>query len=261
MKYGGRLIHRSVDEHGPIEVVDAHGIRSLHFGSSARQSAMDLAAPDHIELAYLRSMLIALLFVSTPRRILLLGLGGGTLARFFLQHFPKAQIEAVELRQAVVEVAEAYFNLDIRPPLGVYVMDAHQFLEGQGISGSDKFDLILVDVFDAEGPSAVLEGPDFFVRLSEVIDPRGAMAVNLWSGEGAVWRDVQARMHEDFKGTLAALSVPGRGNRICIALGENYGSLDLKSLGEAARFLEQRLGMEFIRLFERLEFPVRRSGN
>lgn len=261
VKFGGKLIHRVVDGHGPIEVIETYGVRSLHFGSSARQSAMDLVAPDHIELGYLRAMLVALLFVPEPKRILLLGLGGGTLARFFLQHFPDAQIEAVELRAAVVDVAQAYFDLDLSPPLEIHVMDAHQYLEDQMCKAGDKFDLILVDVFDAEGPSKVLEEPEFFSRLSDLLAPRGAMAVNLWSGEGAVWREVQMAVQNHFKGVLAALSVLGPGNRICFVLGERSDQLNLKRLGKEARTLDRRFGMEFVRLFERLEIPLRSSGN
>ncbi|MEY4683981.1 MAG: hypothetical protein RLZ25_440 [Pseudomonadota bacterium] len=260
MKYGGRLIHRVVDEYGPIEVVDAHGVRSLHFGSSARQSAMDLAFPNQIELTYLRSMLIPLLFVARPQRVLLLGLGGGTLARFFLQYFPGTRIEAVELRHGVVEVAQAYFQLLIRPPLEVHVTDAHHYLERQVSLAHGQFDLIFVDVFDAQGPSVVLEEPEFFSRLSALLAPRGAVAINLWSGEGAAWREIQARIHEHFRGILATLSVPGRGNRISLSLGEGYGPLNLRQLGVEARALEQRLGMEFVRLFERLSFARQQAG-
>lgn len=254
------MIHRVVDGHGPIEVVEAHGVRSLHFGSSARQSAMDLAAPDRIELAYLRSMLIPLLFVPRPRQILLLGLGGGTLARFLLHHFPEADIEAVELRPDVVEVAKGYFKLEMPSSLRIHVMDAHHYLERRMTEGSPAFDLILVDVFDAEGPSVVLDEPEFFFRLARLLAPRGGVAVNLWSGEGTSWRELQAEIHHHFKGPFAGLSVPGRGNRICLALGEAFKKLNLKNLGEDARMLEHRLGVEFVRLLERLEFSPHRSS-
>jgi spermidine synthase len=219
---------------------------------------MDLTAPDRIELTYLRSMLIPLLFVPRPRRILLLGLGGGTLARFLLHHFPEAEIEAVELRADVVEIAKGYFKLEMPPSLRIHVMDAHHYLESQVAGASPAFDLILVDVFDAEGPSVVLDDPEFFSRLSGMLAPRGGVAVNLWSGEGTAWRQVQAEIHHHFKGPLAGLSVPGRGNRICLALGETFRKLNLKNLEEDARMLEHRLGVEFVRLLERLEFSLRR---
>ena len=97
-KYGGTLVHCQRDEQGLLEVVEAYGVRSLHFGSAARQSTMSLAEPERLEMPYLRAMLIGLAFVPAPCRCLILGLGGGSLARFLAHHLPSARIEVVELR-------------------------------------------------------------------------------------------------------------------------------------------------------------------
>ena len=59
-KYGGTLVHCQRDEQGLLEVVEAYGVRSLHFGSAARQSTMSLAEPERLEMPYLRAMLIPL---------------------------------------------------------------------------------------------------------------------------------------------------------------------------------------------------------
>ena len=56
---------------------------------------MSLANPDHIELPYLRAMLVGLVMIPAPARILILGLGGGSLPRFLLQQYPEAVIEVV----------------------------------------------------------------------------------------------------------------------------------------------------------------------
>lgn len=125
-KYSGTLIHCQRDAEGPIEVIEAHGVRSLHFGTEPRQSAMALATPDRLELSYLRAMLVGLVFVPDPRRILVLGLGGGSLVRFLLQHYPQAHIDAVESRAALVEVARTYFGLPEQPALRVRIADARE---------------------------------------------------------------------------------------------------------------------------------------
>ena len=54
-KYHGRLIHRSRDEHGSLEIVDDILTRSLHFGNHIRQSAMVHQLPDH-RLRYARGV-------------------------------------------------------------------------------------------------------------------------------------------------------------------------------------------------------------
>ena len=43
---------------------------------------------------------------------LLLGVGGGSLAKFLLKHVPEARIDAVDKRARVLEVASGYCNLE-----------------------------------------------------------------------------------------------------------------------------------------------------
>jgi spermidine synthase len=63
-------------------VVDNGPRRFLHFDFGAIQSVMELSNPVRLALAYTRKMMAFLLFNRTPKRILLLGLGGGSLAKF-----------------------------------------------------------------------------------------------------------------------------------------------------------------------------------
>lgn len=202
-------------------------------------------------------MLSALLFVPNPSRILLLGLGGGTLARFFSQHFSDAEIEVVELRQAVVDIAHRYFLLEATPSLSINVMDANDFLrEHVSTHGSSPFDLLIVDIFDGEGPSVLLQEPRFLLELRNALSPEGVMALNLWAGDDASWRPVQKGLRDVFGGYLGALPVPGRGNRICLARRDHVPPLSRRALAEVARDLERRLGFEFVRMLDRMEFSV-----
>jgi spermidine synthase len=179
-KYGGRVIHCCHDSEGPIEVVESHGVRSLHFGSSARQSAMALANPDHIELPYLRAMLVGLAFVPAPARILILGLGGGSLPRFLLQHYPDTVIEVVESRAAMVDVARDYFGLSDCAGLNIRIADGGEYLQQCLTEGQCRYDLILVDVFDDQGLAPMVMRHDFFAALASLVNVGGVSAVNLW---------------------------------------------------------------------------------
>ena len=93
-RYGGIVIHQSRDEHGTIEVVEDGAYRSLHFGSEPKQSSMELHNPIRLALTYTRAMTAALLFNDAPRSVLLIGLGGGSLAKFLLHH-------ALEMRTGI----------------------------------------------------------------------------------------------------------------------------------------------------------------
>ena len=81
-KYDGLLIHESHDDEGILEVIDNKGFRSLHFGSSPKQSSLLIADPNKLVLDYVRAMTSWLLFKpSLEDDALLIGLGGGSLAK------------------------------------------------------------------------------------------------------------------------------------------------------------------------------------
>ena len=98
-RYDGRVIHESYDDDGVLEVVELDGVRSLHFGSFPRQSSMLLVKPDKLYLEYVRAMTSWLLFKPTlDSEALIIGLGGGSLAKHLLHHFPECRLKAVEYR-------------------------------------------------------------------------------------------------------------------------------------------------------------------
>ena len=77
-------------------VSEERGVRHLHVGGEAIQSAMRLEDPFALELDYTRCMMAFLLFHAAPRRALMIGLGGGSLAKFFHRRLPALRTRVVE---------------------------------------------------------------------------------------------------------------------------------------------------------------------
>ena len=90
--YDGRVIYSCRDAHGVIDVVDEPTVRSLHFGTQARQSTMFFHDRQALALVYTRCMMTCLLFADQPRSVLLLGLGGGPCPSFCAAIFPTAAL-------------------------------------------------------------------------------------------------------------------------------------------------------------------------
>src|SRR3954468_242592 len=89
-------------------IVDNGRRRFLHFDFGAIQSAMELSNPLRLALAYTRKMMAFLLFNASPRRILLLGLGGGSLAKFCYFNLPDASLTAVEVSEDVIALRDQF---------------------------------------------------------------------------------------------------------------------------------------------------------
>ena len=71
----------------PVEVSEQDGVISMHIGSTTIQSSMRIDDPFHLELDYTQAMSMASLFLDNPKEILCIGLGGGTMPKFFYRLF------------------------------------------------------------------------------------------------------------------------------------------------------------------------------
>ncbi len=243
-RYGGIVIHQSRDEHGTIEVVEDGAFRSLHFGSEPKQSSMELHDPLRLALTYTRAMTTALLFNDNPRSVLLIGLGGGSLAKFLLHHFPGCRVDAVEYREAVYKVARGYFRLPDDPRLTMHFADAGDFIR-QAAPEYGNYDLILVDAFTAEGIARSTCGLSFFESCRARLAPQGVLAANLWSGDFIKLTDILQDISDNFEGRTLRLPVEGKANVIGLATQQGSPKKELRRLAERARALQMRTGVEF----------------
>lgn len=250
-RFGGKVIHQSRDEHGTIEVVDDGAYRSLHFGSEPKQSSMELHDPIRLALTYTRAMTAALLFNEQPRSVLLIGLGGGSLAKFFLHHFPDCRVDAVEYREAVYKVARGYFRLPDDPRLTMHFADAGEFIR-RADAAYGNYDMILVDAFTGDGIARSTCGLSFFESCRARLSPQGVLAANLWSGDFIKLEDILQDIHDNFDGRTLQLPVEGKANVIGLATLQGSPKRELRRMSDRARALQMRTGVEMAVLLNQL---------
>lgn len=137
--------------------------------------------PNALFLPYSQMMMAALALPPEPKRGLILGHGGGSLAKWLARHWPEMELDTVEVDPAVVQAAETYFSYT--PPKGhhVHVKDARMFLRGT----TATYDVIWLDVFARHLIPFHLTTQEFFKELRAHLNKDGVLAVNLASsGEG-----------------------------------------------------------------------------
>jgi spermidine synthase len=135
-------IARIDDEYGSIQVYDRGDERYLTFDSPHQQSGIYKSDPARLLHHYTQAMMLVLLY-RQPRHITLLGLGGGALAHSLYKHCPEVQLQAVELREAVIESAYRFFKLPNDPRLKVAHMDAGAYL---ALAEDTSTDIIFADL-------------------------------------------------------------------------------------------------------------------
>src|SRR5574341_938258 len=139
------------------------------------------ADPVTLFLPYSQLMVASLALVPEPKRGLILGHGGGSLAKWLAQYWPDLELDTVEVDPSVVQAAAQYFSY--APPKGhhVHVKDARMFLRRT----TATYDVIWLDVFARHMIPFHLTTQEFFKEVRAHLHPAGVLAVNLSSsGEG-----------------------------------------------------------------------------
>jgi spermidine synthase len=239
--YPGKLIHRSRDGDLPLEVFDDGSTRALYFGTSARQSAMYLHAPEQLVLPYTRAMMSFLLFTPDPKRILMIGLGGGSMAKFLLHTLPRCQLEVVEPSFPVTQVAHTYFGLPRSPRLRIHIGEGATFLCRR--TEETAYDAILVDAFTAQGIPESIISDAFFAHCAAALTADGVLACNLWGGRQTGFRTTLTMLRRRFGGNVFTLRVRARGNVIVLA--STSGAGHGRAMESRAAALQRRTGLRF----------------
>lgn len=233
---------------------DEPGFLTLYFEQGgALQSVVKLGDPDHLELSYTKTMLSGLALCADPRRILIVGLGGGTLATFLHKHYPQAVIDAVDIDPDVIKVARQFFEFRDDANLRAYVSDGRKFIEDR----PGLYDMIFLDAFGTDSTPYHLTTREFFLSVKNALTPRGVVLGNIWRSTynplyGSMVRTYQAVFEE-----VHLLDVRDAENIILIALPRRL-SLSREDLATRARLVSQSKGFRFD-MGDAVEFGYRKA--
>jgi len=214
------LIHRSRHGDRLVEIFDRGNFRYLYFNTKFLQSKMALDAPHLLALPYTRYMMLSLMFVPDPKRILLIGLGAGSLVRYLSTVLPDCRIDAVDHSQEIIDLARDYFKLPETDNISVHCQDGVSFLENR--DDGEPYDIILLDAFDELGIADVIYNLDFFTRCRNHLTEDGTLCSNLWSGSASELTRVISELAQCFTGNLTC-PVPNRGNVIAYSFKHERG--------------------------------------
>jgi len=149
-------------------------MQSLHFSHGEVQSSMRLDRPDELQVDYTRTMMGFLLLQPQPRSIAMVGLGGGSLAKFCHRHLPAARLTVVEINPQVIALRGQFRIPEDDERLSVLAEDGAQWVrEARGL------DVLLVDGFDAGGQPPALCSQAFYDGCFRALAPGGVLVANL----------------------------------------------------------------------------------
>ncbi len=221
-------------------ILEDEALRYLCFGVDDIQSAMRISDPYALDLAYTQLMMAFLLFNCQPRRIALIGLGGGSIAKYCYRYLPSARITAVESDPDVIALRDEFLipRDDFR--LSVIQADGAAYLSAL----RRMVDALLVDAFDRDGIPASLANPGFYESARRCLSPGGIFVMNL-AGEQTTWLSHLRWIRNVFSDEVIAGVTDDSGNCVVFAAKDRPFQPQWRWLAYQATRLEALFGLEF----------------
>ena len=173
---GERVIFRKDTQYHRLWVTEDAEERTLRFDRS-RQSAMYLDDPYETSFQYPNYLHLVMAAKPDAKRVLIVGLGGGSLVKRMLRDYPETKIDVVEIDPVVVDVAKKYFELPDDPRLRIFTEDGRRFIK----ASKDTYDIIVMDAYYADALPFHLTTEEFFKQAKARLAPDGVLAYNVIS--------------------------------------------------------------------------------
>lgn len=147
-------------------------------GFNYTESVTNLRDPDDLPVHYTRSMTTALAYPNELKKILMIGLGGGSISTYLGRAMPEPAIDTVEIDPGVITAAKKYFGIRETDRVKYAAADGRVALK----RNPQKYDLILIDAFHGGYVPFHLLTKEFYTLVKERLSPSGAAVFNVHDG-------------------------------------------------------------------------------
>jgi spermidine synthase len=159
-----------------IRVEEDEEARNIYFDRTL-QSSMNLKDPTSLRLVYSRYTSLGFTFRSDAKKMLIIGLGGGSIPKKLQKEFPNLELDVVEIDPEVIKIAKDHFNVRESKNLRIYAQDGRLFLART----QNQYDVILIDAYYADAMPFHLATKEFFELAQKKLTPNGIVVANLIS--------------------------------------------------------------------------------
>ena len=158
----------------PLVYEDGDSV-TLQFRIGEVQSEMSVSDPDFLVLSYTRTMTAFMLFNSEPKRIAVIGLGGGSMPKWCYRQLPTTDITVIEISPMVIALREQFYIPADDTRFRVLCGDGADYVA----TTEDAPEVLIVDGFDLLGQPPQLCSQTFYEDCYRALAPDAMLVVNL----------------------------------------------------------------------------------
>lgn len=198
-------------------LTESDGILSLQFDEWSTQSEMSIDDTDELVIPYTRVIMSFLLLEPSPGHVAMIGLGGGSLAKYCYRYLPGTGITAVEINPGVIALRNEFAIPADDARFRVVLGDGAAWVADSARQSNVQPDVLIVDGFDADGLPAQLSSQRFYDDCFAALADNGIMVVNMWKGYPH-YDEYLARISNSFAGNSVIVDAQDGFNHIVLAV-------------------------------------------
>ncbi|MCH9684264.1 MAG: fused MFS/spermidine synthase [Deltaproteobacteria bacterium] len=163
-----------------IVVAETGDVVTMYFvvdGTYYIESRFDRSHPRSLDLDYTRTMMAGFVLHPGPKRLLMIGLGGGQISNYLFERIPDLEIDAVDIDPEVIRLARKYFGVPDSPRYRTHAADGRLFVEQS--PPTPGWDMIMLDAFRGVFVPLHLKTREYYQALRDHMSPRGVVVANL----------------------------------------------------------------------------------
>lgn len=232
------VLHKEKSLYHDVMVLQSKDRKCLAFLTQKKwqfEGCVFLNNPDIMVDDFTKLLLAGLYLNPYPQKILVIGLGIGTLPNAFTKLYSDVSVDTVEIDQSVFNMAKEYFNFEETDRSHVFIEDGRMYVK-RAIKEGAQYDLVILDAFNGDYIPEHLLTKEFLEEVKKILTPAGVMATNTFSASGLYPNE--SATYEAVFGKFYNLK-QNDGNRIIVA--QKNGTLPLETVLANAVTVEEGL--------------------
>lgn len=174
------VLEEAKSPYNHIVVAEDGDVVTMYFvvdGTYYIESRFDRSHPRSLDLDYTRTMMAGFLLQPQPRRLLMIGFGGGQISNYLFERVPGLEIDAVDIDPEVIRLARAYFGVPDSPRYRTHAADGRLWVEQA--PSEPGWDMIMLDAFRGVFVPLHLKTAEYYQTLLDHLTGSGVVVANL----------------------------------------------------------------------------------
>jgi spermidine synthase len=243
----GQPIYKKDSLYHRIFVYQRGSVVTLQFGKRPdvqAQSQVDLNNLRQHRLEYTRLAFCGLLYEPEPKRMLVLGLGGGVIPREMRHYLPALEIDVAEIDSEIPLIAKRFFDFHEDDKLKVHIDDGRMFIKKQlRLDPVPKYDLIILDAFNSDYIPFHLMTKEFLAEVKGILAEDGVVIANVFYSNRLF--DAELKTFLAVFGQCQVFLGSHCDNAMLVSLGPTIPTLTIREAVGRAKILQQKHNLAF----------------